>query len=443
MADRAEKRRVVRAQQVELADTAEFLAWIPSVLKGDVSLSSLPMRLKDAVPRETQTPQKSQAEVSQKPEPIRVQQRAEAESLKQPPIRPDESLEQIAERRPQDVARAIQTILYTEDDKKHRELGILMIGLGAAIAAGVLQHCSAEDVSIIAKVVAECQTVTVQEKEVVFEAFQKRLFDGEYVLQGGASFARMMLYKAVGPRKAEMMMARLDVDHDGGFQLLRDVEPEQLVPFLAKEHPQTIALVLTQMEAAQAAGVLNRLDATSQGEVTHRIAQMNTVSPQAMRELEDSLSSELRALLSGQITELGGPISVANILNQTGRSTEKHVLANLDEHDPDLAEKVRNRMFVFDDIANLTDREIQTILKEVDIKDLAIGLKGGSKELRERIFKNVSEEVGSEIKEKMEFSGPVRVSDVEEVQLRIVKVVRKLDDSGKVTIVRSGLDPFI
>lgn len=435
MADHLDTGRVIRSEKVELPDMAERVDWAPVVLTGKTPTAFLPMQFREAArakSRPTDVQQREQAPA--KP-------RLEKAPLTQPPIRKDESLEQIAGRRPQDVARIIQMILHAEDGNPD-DIGVLMIGLGTAVAGSVLQHCTAEDVSTIAKVVAEYQTVTVQEKEAVFESVRKRLFEGEYVLQGGTDFARKMLQKALGNRRAEMMMGRLDVDH-GGFQLLRGVEPEQLVPFLTKEHPQTIALVLTQMDTDQAADVLNRLHTDLQGEVMHRVAQMNTVSPQVMRELEDRLSDELQALLSGQITKLGGPIAAAKILNQTRQTTEKHVMGSLDTVDPDLAEKVRNQMFVFDDIATLTDNEIQLLLKKVDRKDLAIGLKGGCEELQARIFQNVSDEIAKDIKEKMQFSGPVRMSDVEEVQLRIVKVVRELDEKGEVMMMRRGSDVFI
>ena len=171
---------------------------------------------------------------------------------------------------------------------------------------------------------------------------------------------------------------------------------------------------------------------------------METISPQVLRELEESLAQELQSILSGQVTEIGGPKAVAEILNSTGRSTEKAVLERLDAQDPELAEDVRNQMFVFDDIVNLTDREIQLILREVDSKDLSTALKGANDEMKDRIFGNVSERVGTMMKEEMQFSGPVRMTDVEEVQLRVVQTVRQLEEAGQVTIIRGDSnDQFV
>ena len=218
--------------------------------------------------------------------------------------------------------------------------------------------------------------------------------------------------------------------------MLRNVDPNQIIPFLSKEHPQTISLILSQLEATQAAVVLNGLQEEVQADVSYRIAQMDNISPQVLRELEDTLASELQAILAGQVTEIGGPKAVAEILNRTGRSTEKAVLERLDAQDPELAEEVRNQMFVFDDIAKLTDREIQMILREVDTKDLATALKGSSEEVQDRIIGNMSERVGAMLREEMELTGPVRMSDVEEVQLRVVQTVRSLEEAGQVTVVR-------
>jgi flagellar motor switch protein FliG len=226
--------------------------------------------------------------------------------------------------------------------------------------------------------------------------------------------------------------------------MLKNVDPNQIIPFICKEHPQTIALILSQLDANQAAGVLNGLTEEIQADVAFRIAGMENISPHVLRDLESSLAGELDMILSGQVTQIGGPKAVAEILNRTGRSTEKAVLERLDAQDPELAEGVRNQMFTFDDFANLTDREIQLILREVDSKDLAVALRGASVEMQNRIFANVSERVGETMREEMEFSGPIRLSDVEEVQIRVVQTVRQLEEAGQVSIVRGDVhDQFV
>ncbi|MDA0711206.1 MAG: flagellar motor switch protein FliG [bacterium] len=316
------------------------------------------------------------------------------------------------------------------------KVAILMIALGQETTAEVMKYLSDFEVEQIAQSISELDIVTTEQEDEVLEEFEQLLLAGKYVSQGGIDFARGALEKALGPRKAQAMLDRVNSTTSSGFYMLRNVDPNQIIPFISKEHPQTIALILSQLDPTQSAGVINGLSEEMQSDVAYRIARMDNISPQILRELEESLAHDLQAILSGQITEIGGPKAVAEILNRTGRSTEKAVLERLDAQDPELAEEVRNQMFVFDDIANLTDREIQMILREVDTKDLAVALKGGSAELQERIFGNVSERVGTMIKEEIQFSGPVRMSDVEEVQLRIVQTVRQLEEAGQVTVVR-------
>ena len=325
-----------------------------------------------------------------------------------------------------------------------KKVAILMISLGQETTAEVMKYLSDMEIERIAQNIAELDVVTTEQEDEVLEEFEQMLIAGQYVSQGGIEFARGALEKAMGPRKAQALLDRVSSTTSSGFYMLRNVDPNQIIPFISKEHPQTIALILSQLDSNQSAGVLNGLSEETQADVAYRIATMESISPQVLRELEDSLAQDLQSILSGQVTEIGGPKAVAEILNRTGRSTEKAVLERLDAQDPELAESVRNQMFVFDDIANLTDREIQLILREVDSKDLSTALKGANDEMKDRIFTNVSERVGTMMKEEMDFSGPIRLSDVEEVQLRIVQTVRQLEEAGQVTIVRGDSnDQFV
>ncbi|MEE2753796.1 MAG: flagellar motor switch protein FliG [Candidatus Latescibacterota bacterium] len=324
------------------------------------------------------------------------------------------------------------------------KVAILMISLGQETTAEVMKYLTDVEIEGIAQKIAELDVVTTEQEDQVLEEFEQMLIAGQYVSQGGMEFARGALEKAMGPRKAQSLLDRVSSTTTSGFYMLRNVDPNQIIPFISKEHPQTIALILSQLESTQAAGVINGLSEELQADVSYRIATMESISPQVLRELEDSLAQDLQSILSGQVTEIGGPKAVAEILNQTGRSTEKAVLERLDAQDPELAEDVRNQMFVFDDIAALSDREIQLILREVDSKDLSTALKGANDEMKDRIFTNVSDRVGIMMKEEMEISGPVRLSDVEEVQLRIVQTVRQLEEAGQVTIIRGDSnDQFV
>ena len=331
-----------------------------------------------------------------------------------------------------------------DDLQARTKVAILMIALGQETTAEVMKYLTDYEIERIAESISELEVVTTEQEDEVLEEFEQMLIAGQYVSQGGMDFARGALEKAMGPRKAQSLLDRVSSTTSSGFYMLRNVDPNQIIPFIAKEHPQTIALILSQLEAVQSAGVLNGLPEELQADVSFRIAQMENISPQVLRELEESLAQELQTILSGQVTEIGGPKAVAEILNRTGRSTEKAVLERLDAQDPELAEDVRNQMFVFDDIANLTDREIQVILREVDSKDLTTARKGANDEMKDRSFGNVSERVGEMMKTEMDFSGPVRMSDVEEVQVRVVQTVRQLEEAGQVTIVRGDSnDQFV
>ena len=273
----------------------------------------------------------------------------------------------------------------------------------------------------------------------ILEEFEASLLAGEWVSQGGVDFARQALERAVGPRKAQEILYRISSQVSSGFYMLRNVPADQIAPFISHEHPQSIALILSQLEADQASGILSQLSERLQSDVAYRIATMENVTPTVLKEIEESLESNLRDMLGGN-QDVGGPKVVADILNLTGSSVEKNVLDNMEAQDPDTAESVRNLMFVFEDILKLTDREIQILMREVDQKDLVVALKGASDEMKEKILGNMSDRVRTFITEEMEFSGPMRLSEVEEIQLRIVQQVRQLEEQGQLTILSGDAD---
>ena len=227
-----------------------------------------------------------------------------------------------------------------------------------------------------------------------------------------------------------------------GFYLLEKIEPDQIAPFLSHEHPQTIALILSQLDAAQASGILARLPQHLRADVTYRIACMKSVSAKVVRRIEEYLETSL-CEISSSTQDVGGPKFIADMLNLVGSDMEKNILGQIDDRDPELGESVRNLIFVFDEIRKLTDREIQILMREIDQKDLVVALKGTSDEFKERFLSNMSEEVRDFITEEMEFIGPMRLAEVEEVQLRIVKQVRHLEEEGQMTIGRGDDDTFV
>ena len=324
-----------------------------------------------------------------------------------------------------------------------QKVAILMVALGQDASGQVMKFLSDFEIEAITQAVADLKNVTPKMMDVILEEFENHLMAGEYISQGGLDFARDCLERAVGPRKAQEILDRVNTKVSSGFYILKNVAPQQIAPFISHEHPQTIALILSQLEPDQAAGILANLSERIQAEVAYRIATMENITPNVLQQIEESLESSLRDLLGGN-QDVGGPKVVADMLNLTGSSVEKSVLDIMDGTDPEVAEQVRNLMFVFSDLAKLTDREIQTLLREVEQKDLTVALKAADEELKEKILGNMSERVRQFIQEEMEFAGPMRLSEVEEVQLRIVQQARQLEDQGQITITRGDAgDEFV
>ena len=320
---------------------------------------------------------------------------------------------------------------------------ILMVALGEEAAGDVMKYLADFEIEELTHVITELKSLPTQLQDHILEEFEQHLMAGEWVSQGGADFARGALERAVGPRKAQEILDRILTNVSSGFYMLKNVAPEQIAPFISHEHPQTIALILSQLEVTQGAGILAQLPERIQSEVAYRIATLDNITPAVLKQIEESLETNLKDLLGGN-KDVGGPKVVADMLNLTGTSVEKQVLEKLDAQDPEVAETVRNMMFVFEDVQRLTDREIQTILREVEQKDLVIALKAASEEVKEKLLGNMSERVRSFIEEEMEFLAPMRLSEVEEVQLRIVQKIRQLEEQGQVNIVRGASeDTFV
>ena len=320
-----------------------------------------------------------------------------------------------------------------------QKVAIVMVPLGEEISGEVMKHLSDYEIEEITQAIAGLKNISVELMDQILEEYEQHLIAGEWVSQGGVDFARQALERAVGPRKAQEILDRMSSQSTSGFYMLRNVPPDQIAPFISHEHPQSVALILSQLEADQASGILAQLPELLQSDVAYRIATMENITPNVLKEIEESLEALLRDVLGGN-QDVGGPKVVADILNLTGSSVEKNVLDNMDAQDPEVAESVRNLMFVFNDISKLSDREIQTLMREVDQKDLVVALKSASDELKDKVLGNMSDRVRTFITEEMEFQGPMRLSEVEEVQLRIVQQVRQLEEQGQVTIVRGDSD---
>ena len=250
--------------------------------------------------------------------------------------------------------------------------------------------------------------------------------------------------KALGEQKAQDVITKLTASLQvRPFEFIRKTDPSQVLNFIQDEHPQTIAMILSYLSPAQSAMILGALTPEKQADVAKRIAMMDRTSPDVIKEVERVLERKLASLLNQDYTIVGGVDAIVDILNTVDRGTEKHIMESLEIEQPELADEIRKKMFVFEDILLLDDRAIQRVLRDVDNNDLGIALKGANEEVQNVIFKNLSKRLSAMIKEDMEFMGPVRMKDVEEAQQKIVGIIRKLEDSAEIVISRGGGDEII
>jgi flagellar motor switch protein FliG len=275
----------------------------------------------------------------------------------------------------------------------------------------------------------------------VLKEYYSMMQASEYINEGGIDFAHDVLEASFGKARADNIIKKIhDALNPGGFEMLKDVDPTHLLEFIRNEHPQTIALILSQLHSGQAAQVLGQLPEDIQTDVAMRIATMEKISPEVIREIESVLDVHLKEVISGNLAASGGVKAIASILNLVDRGTEKSILSNLEMENPELTSNIKNLMFIFEDLLILDDRAIQIILKEVDTKEQAIALKAASQDLQDKIFRNVSERVAVMIKEEMEYAGPMRLSVVEEAQQRVVEIIRRLEEEQQIVIVRGGAE---
>lgn len=321
----------------------------------------------------------------------------------------------------------------------------LLVALGPDVSADILKNIgSPEDVEQLTLEIANLGKIQADLTEDLLEEFYHMIQANKYITSGGVQYARAVLAKALGADKSEEILQRLSESLTAlPFEFIRQADPTQVLNFIQAEHPQTIALILAYMKPAQAALVLSGLSADTQTDVATRIAQMDRTTPTVLREVEKVLERKFSAVMSQDFTNAGGIKAVVEVLNRVDRGTEKTILESLEEQNPDLAEEIKKLMFVFEDIVILDDRSIQRILREVDGKELALALKGANEEVKSRIFKNMSERMGKMIRDELEYMGPVRVRDVEEVQQKIVATIRNLEERGEIVISRGGGDELV
>ena len=327
----------------------------------------------------------------------------------------------------------------TESVPGPKKAAIVMVALGTKASSEIFKNLDEREVEMLTTEIARLDNISAEMREAVLEEFHTLAMAHQFVSQGGVDYAREILEKAVGPRKAKEILEKVQQSiRTTGFNLLENVDPKQLVNFIQKEHPQTIALLLAHMEPNNAAPIISALPQELQVDVATRIATMESISPDTLDQVEEVLIDQVKALFGGDVSEIGGVKAVAEMLNSVDRGAEKNILGNLERENPELATEIKNLMFVFEDVMLLDDRSMQRVLKEIDTKELAMALKGASEELQDKFFRNMSSRASEMIKEDMEYMGPIRLKDVEEVQQRIVDVIRRLEEDGEIIISGRG-----
>lgn len=325
-----------------------------------------------------------------------------------------------------------------------QKAAVLLITLGPEKSASIFKHLKEEEIEELTLEIANTRSISPQEKEDVLNEFYQVCLAQQYIAEGGIGYAKELLEKALGEQKAQDVITKLTASLQvRPFEFIRKTDPSQVLNFIQDEHPQTIAMILSYLSPAQSAMILGALTPEKQSDVAKRIAMMDRTSPDVIKEVERVLERKLASLLNQDYTIVGGVDAIVDILNTVDRGTEKHIMESLEIEQPELADEIRKKMFVFEDILLLDDRAIQRVLRDVDNNDLGIALKGANEEVQNVIFKNLSKRLSAMIKEDMEFMGPVRMKDVEEAQQKIVGIIRKLEDSAEIVISRGGGDEII
>lgn len=325
-----------------------------------------------------------------------------------------------------------------------QKAAILMVTLGPDLSANIYKHLREEEIEDLTLEIANVRKVAPEVRDGVLEEFKDIARAQEFVSSGGIDYARELLEKAFGSNKAEEILRRLTASLQvRPFDFARRADPAQLFNFIQGEHPQTISLIMAYLQPEQASIIMSALPSEQQVEVARRLATMDRTNPEVLNEVESVLEKRLANFINQDSTSAGGIQAAVEILNRVDRTTEKTIMDSLDETDPELADSIRKRMFVFEDIVVLDDRGIQRVIREVESKDWALSLKGSNQATQERIFKNMSQRAAQMLKEEIEYLGPVRLRDVEEAQQRVVAIIRKLEDAGEIVVSRGGEDEIV
>jgi flagellar motor switch protein FliG len=320
-----------------------------------------------------------------------------------------------------------------------QKAAMLMVALNIEAASAVLKQLDGADVEILTAEISKVRNISSKTADHVIEEFYNMVTAREYVLEGGLDFAQAVLEKSYGPSKAVEIIERIKrLTTLKGFDVLKKAEPAQLVNFLNKEHPQTMALIFSQLSADQTANALKELPEELRTDVVYRIATLGKIAPQTLKQIEHVVDEIAGASMSQSVGKLGGAKCLAAILNRTNVSMVKEILEKMENMDPETTYEVKRLMFIFDEIININDKDIQKILREIDRKDLALALKTSEERLKEKIFKNMSERAADLLKEELQYMGMVKLKEVEGAQARIIDVIKALEEQGEISLNMRG-----
>ncbi|MDY6932817.1 MAG: flagellar motor switch protein FliG [Spirochaetota bacterium] len=325
-----------------------------------------------------------------------------------------------------------------------QKAAVFLVSLGSDVSSEIFKHLREDEIEQLTFEIARLDKIEPDDKDRVLMEFQEMMMAQEFIASGGIDYAREVLERALGTQKAIDIVNRLTSSLQvRPFDFIRRTDPSHLLNFIQGEHPQTIALILAYLDPNKAALILSGLNHQIQADVARRIATMDRTSPDVLREVERVLERKLSTLASEDYTSAGGIEAIVEVLNQVDRGTEKIIIEALEEEDPELAEEIKKRMFIFEDIVLLDDRSIQKVLREVDTQDLAKALKGVDTEVQEKIYRNMSKRAATLLREDMDFMGPIRIRDVEEAQQKIVNIIRKLEEAGEIIVARAGEEELV
>ncbi|MDR1031153.1 MAG: flagellar motor switch protein FliG [Treponema sp.] len=332
----------------------------------------------------------------------------------------------------------------SKDISGRQKAAIFLVSIGAEVSSEIFKYLREDEIETLTFEIARLETVESEQKDAILQEFQELMMANQFITTGGIDYARELLEKALGNQKAVDIINRLTSSLQvRPFDFIRRTDPAHLLNFIQQEHPQTIALIVAYLEPNKASVIIQNLPHEMQSDVARRIATMDRTSPEVLREVERVLEKKLSTLSSEDYTAAGGVESIVEILNLVDRTSEKQIIEALEGDDPELAEEIKKRMFVFEDIVMIDDKSIQKILREVDSGELAKALKSVDAEVQDKIFRNMSKRAAGMLKEDMDYMGPVRLKDVEEAQQKIVSIIRRLEETGEIVIARAGEDELV